>query len=76
MVYAYVMVKTAAGESESLRDELAAVDGVGEAHIVAGNWDLIIEVEGGEMGDVLHAVVGTIQGYEGVEDTKTYISLS
>jgi DNA-binding Lrp family transcriptional regulator len=75
MVHAFVMVATAAGESDTLRDRLLDVDGIAEAHIVAGNWDIVAEIEGGEMGDVLHAVVGTIQGFSGVADTKTYISL-
>lgn len=76
MVHAFVMVATAAGASERLREEFAGVDGIEEAHVVAGSWDLIVEVGGGEIHDVLHAVVGTIQGFTDVRDTKTYISLS
>jgi DNA-binding Lrp family transcriptional regulator len=76
MVHAFVMIDTDAGESDTLRDRLLEVEGIAEAHVVAGNWDMVAEIEGGEMGDVLHAVVGTIQGFGGVVDTKTYISLS
>lgn len=76
MVHAFVMVLTAAGASDTLRGEIAAVEGVEEAHVVAGDWDLVVELGGGEMQEVLHAVVGEIQGFADVTDTKTYIALT
>lgn len=76
MVHAFVMVLTAAGASDSLQSELAAIEGVDEAHIVAGDWDVIVELGGAEMESVLHAVVGEIQGFGDVSDTKTYIALT
>ncbi|WP_435319447.1 Lrp/AsnC family transcriptional regulator [Haloarchaeobius sp. TZWSO28] len=75
MVHAFIMVKTAAGKSEELLDSIRGLDPVSEAHIVAGNYDIITEVETEEVYDVLHTVVGKLQKLDGIADTKTYICL-
>ncbi|MFB6155408.1 MAG: Lrp/AsnC ligand binding domain-containing protein [Haloferacaceae archaeon] len=75
MVYAFIMVKTGAGESERLLDAVRELGHVAEAHIVAGAYDMIVEVEAPEVYDVLHTATGDIQGLGGVTDTKTYMSL-
>jgi DNA-binding Lrp family transcriptional regulator len=75
MVRAYIMVKTAAGKSEELLDGTTSIDGVLEAHIVAGQYDIIVEVEGEEVYDVMHSVATDIRELDGVVDTRTYICL-
>ncbi|WP_439027474.1 Lrp/AsnC ligand binding domain-containing protein [Haloarchaeobius sp. DT45] len=75
MVHAFIMVKTAAGKSEELLDSIRGLGAVSEAHIVAGNYDIISEVDTEEVYDVLHTVVGEMQKLDGIADTKTYICL-
>ncbi|KTG09142.1 ArsR family transcriptional regulator [Haloprofundus marisrubri] len=75
MVHAFIMVKTGAGESEQLVAPIRDLERVGEAHIVAGAYDLIVEVDAEEVYDVLKTASSGIQGLQGVTDTKTYISL-
>jgi DNA-binding Lrp family transcriptional regulator len=75
MVHAFVMVKTEAGEGERLLDAIRQVVSVSEAHIVAGNYDIIAEMDTDEVYDVLKSVSGDVQGLQGVTDTKTYISM-
>lgn len=75
MVHAFIMVKTAAGTSERLVGPTRELEKVTEAHIVAGDWDIIAEVEADEVYDVLKTASGGIQALEGVADTKTYISM-
>ena len=75
MVNAVVMVKTGAGESEETVEAVRAIDAVTEAHVVAGEYDVIAEVAADEVYDVLHAASSEIQGLPGVTDTKTYIAL-
>jgi DNA-binding Lrp family transcriptional regulator len=75
MVHAFVMVKTAAGASEGLVDTLRNAAQVTEAHIVAGEYDVIAEVDVGEVYDVLDTVANEIRSLEGVADTRTYISM-
>ncbi|MFB6253692.1 MAG: Lrp/AsnC family transcriptional regulator [Halobacteriaceae archaeon] len=76
MVQAFVMVKTDAGESENTHEDLLEIEGIDEAHIVAGDFDIIAEIQGDEIYDILHAAAAEIQKLTGVTDTKTYISLS
>ena len=75
MVHAFIMVKTATGKSEDLLGDVRAIDVIEEAHIVAGDFDMIVEVEADEVYDVLHTASSEIQDFEGVSDTKTYIAL-
>jgi len=75
MVTAYVMVKANTGEADRLLDEIAAIDGVIDAHIVAGDVDIIAKVDVDAPADVKEIAATTIQNIAGVEDTETYISM-
>jgi len=75
MVRAYIMVKTAAGKSEELLAEIRGLGGVDEAHIVAGEYDVIVEVSADEVYDVLHTVTTNVRNLDGVADTRTYVCL-
>jgi DNA-binding Lrp family transcriptional regulator len=75
MVNAFVMVKTAAGKSQVLLAAIRDREGIREAHVVAGQYDIIAEGVGEEVYDVLHSVSTGIQDLDGVVDTRTYICL-
>ncbi|WP_248515276.1 Lrp/AsnC ligand binding domain-containing protein [Salinarchaeum laminariae] len=75
MVHAFVMVKTAAGSSEGLVDTLRSGGAVTEAHIVAGEYDIIAELDVTEVYDVLDTVANQIRSLDGIGDTRTYISM-
>lgn len=75
MVHAFVMVKTAAGRSEELLESVRALDDVSEAHVVAGDFDIIAEADADEVYDVLHAASSDISGMDGIADTKTYMAI-
>ncbi|RLM57050.1 Lrp/AsnC family transcriptional regulator [Halobellus sp. Atlit-31R] len=75
MVHAFILVKTGPGESEGLLDSIRGLANVTEAHIVAGAYDIIAEVDAAEVYEVLSASATEVQGFTGVTDTKTYISL-
>ncbi|NIB99873.1 Lrp/AsnC ligand binding domain-containing protein [Halobacterium sp. R2-5] len=76
MVHAFIMVRTGAGASSDARDRVADLDGVVAAHVVAGQYDVIAEVDGSQVEDVLGTVSNRIGTVAGVTETKTYISLS
>ncbi|WP_224448848.1 Lrp/AsnC family transcriptional regulator [Haloprofundus salilacus] len=75
MVTAYVMVKANTGEAERLRNEISSLDGVVDAHIVAGDVDIIAKVTVDTPAEVKNISATEIQGIDGVEDTQTYISM-
>jgi DNA-binding Lrp family transcriptional regulator len=69
------MVKAHTGDADRLRDEIAAVEGVVEVSIVAGDVDLIAKVEVDSPAAVKDVAATGIQGIDGVEDTQTYIAM-
>ena len=75
MVTAYVMVKSLTGEADRIRADIAAVDGVEEVHIVAGDVDLIAKVEVDSTAAVKDIAATHIYEVEGVDSTQTYIAM-
>ena len=75
MVHAFVMVKAGAGQAGNVAEEIRGLEGVAEAHVVAGEYDVIAEVEAAEVYQVLDAVASDMQSLPGVTDTKTYVSM-
>ena len=75
MVHAYVLVITAAGTSEAVRNAVSDLQGVVAAHIVAGDYDLIVEMDQASITDLLRIVSTEIGEIEGVGTTRTYIAI-
>jgi DNA-binding Lrp family transcriptional regulator len=75
MVHAFIMVKTAAGRSEDVLDGVRGLDQISEAHVVAGEFDVIAEADAEEVYDVLQTASSDVSGLDGVADTKTYMAL-
>jgi len=75
MASAFIMVKTVAGKSEQLLADVRDSEGITEAHIVAGQYDIIAEASGEEVYDVMQSVSTRVRDLEGVADTRTYICL-
>ena len=75
MVKAYIMVITAAGRSDDLIGQIRGIDGVNEAHIIAGDFDILAEIEAPMIEGVRDTVVGEVQELDGVGTTRTYIVL-
>jgi DNA-binding Lrp family transcriptional regulator len=75
MARAFIMVKIDAGHAEERRHDIAGFDGVAAAHVVAGEYDLIVEAERPEVYDLMQTVATEVRGLDGVLDTKTYVCL-
>ncbi len=75
MVHAFIMVKTVTGKSEGLLADIRELGSVSEAHIVAGDYDIIAEVDASEVYGVLDVASSGIQGQGGVTGTRTYIAM-
>lgn len=76
MVRAFVMVKTAPGSVERVAAAVRDLGAVREAHVVAGEYDLVAEVDAEAMYDVLDTVASAVRSIDGVTDTKTYVSMA
>lgn len=75
MVRAFVMAITASGTSEEACETINDFEHVREAHVIAGDYDLMIEMESDEVYELLHTVSTEFQNIEGVGSTRTYIAL-
>ncbi|UPW00970.1 Lrp/AsnC ligand binding domain-containing protein [Halorussus gelatinilyticus] len=75
MVTAYVMVKANTGEADRLKSAILDLDGVVDAHIVAGDVDIIAKLDVDSTANVKEIAADGIQGVNGVEDTQTYIAM-
>ncbi|AUX09064.1 ArsR family transcriptional regulator [Halalkaliarchaeum desulfuricum] len=75
MVHAFVMVKADVGEAATMLDRVDSIEDVSEAHVVAGDYDLILELEAPEVYDVLQVTADEVQSLAGITDTKTYVSM-
>ena len=75
MVRAFVIAITASGTSEDACAAINDFEYVREAHVIAGDYDIMIEMESDEVYDLLHTVSTELQSIEGVGSTRTYIAL-
>ena len=74
MVTAYIMVKANTGEADRLKGEIAAIEGVVDAHIVAGDVDFIVKAQVETPANVKD-IASAIQLLDGIESTQTYIAM-
>lgn len=75
MLQAYVMLTTAAGTSRELLPKIREVEGVRRANIVAGEFDLVVDVEAESQQALLSLVSDEIQSLPGVGRTRTCVVL-
>ena len=75
MVRAYVTIRADTGAVETVIDAVRAAPHVAEAHVVAGDYDVIAEIETGEMYEVMETVANELHEVVGVEATKTYVCM-
>jgi DNA-binding Lrp family transcriptional regulator len=75
VVVAYVTIKAHTGDAGRLRDDIAAIEGVVSAHVVAGDIDLIAKVDVDSPATVKDIAADSIRTLDGVEDTHTYIAM-
>lgn len=75
MVTAYVLIKANTSEADRLLNDVADIDGVVDAHVVAGDVDLIAKIEVESPQAVKAVAADRILSLAGVEDTETYISM-
>ncbi|KAB1196857.1 MULTISPECIES: Lrp/AsnC family transcriptional regulator [Haloferax] len=75
MVQAYVTIQTGGGTSQNVVEELRELGKVRKANIVAGEVDVIAEVEAESEQDLLRLISDEIQSIDGVGRTRTCIIL-
>jgi DNA-binding Lrp family transcriptional regulator len=72
MLLAYILINTEIGDEERVYDALNRTDGVIEAHIVYGVYDIVAKIQA-EDTDELRSVVEKIRKKSGLRSTLTLI---
>jgi len=67
----YVLINVEPGSESSVCDAAASFDCVTDSNLLFGDYDLIVKVEGDDMGDIARNVVESIRSIPGVVNTKT-----
>jgi DNA-binding Lrp family transcriptional regulator len=74
-VKSYVLIKTRAGDIQEVIDQLRKLNGVTEAHMTFGPYDIVAEVNTPDVA-ALGALTATgIQPIRGVEQTLTCLTV-
>lgn len=75
MVVAYALVEADTSDASGLVAEVTDIEGVKDAHVVAGDVDLIARVEVPDPSSVSGVITGEIAALDAVADTETYMSM-
>ena len=75
MVTAYIFVKANTAEADRLLADIRNIEGVVDAHIVAGDVDIIAKVNVESPAAVKGIAADGIGTIPGVERTRTYIAM-
>lgn len=75
MVRAYTAIITGSGSSGDVLAAVRELPSVTEAHVVAGDFDVIAEIEGEGVRDLQRTVTAGVHDIEGVGTTRTYVQL-
>ena len=74
-VQAYVLVVTDPGKTRRVIQALREVPGIVELHEVMGPYDIVVEIEGGNLQDIPPILGGKIRVIEGIESTTSLVTL-
>jgi DNA-binding Lrp family transcriptional regulator len=72
MLLAYILINTEIGDEEKVYSELKNIEGVVEAHVVYGVYDMVVKVQAKDMDD-LRSIVESIRKKSGLRSTLTLI---
>ncbi|MFB6112564.1 MAG: Lrp/AsnC family transcriptional regulator [Halodesulfurarchaeum sp.] len=75
MVIAYILIKANTSEADRLLEDVSNIENIVDAHVVAGDVDLIAKAEVDAPQEIKDIVANRIQDLDGVENTETYISM-
>ena len=75
MVRAFFMINTAAGTENELVRAIRDVEHVVEAHVVAGDFDIMTELEAETLHELREILTREIRPLDGVGTTRCYVCL-
>ena len=73
MVTAYIMVRVDAGKERAVLEQVRNFPEVKEAHIIYGEWDIVLKVEVDSIEGITSFVVDKLRKIDAVKLTSTMI---
>jgi DNA-binding Lrp family transcriptional regulator len=70
---AYILINTEKGKEQDIYDSVLAMSQVSGAHIIFGEWDIILKVNFEHNGDLGTFILDKIRPLDGVNMTSTLI---
>jgi DNA-binding Lrp family transcriptional regulator len=71
----YVLIKVDPGRIEEVLDLVVQKRYVKVASAVTGSYDIIVQIEGASIADILTSVVKEIHKIEGIKSTETLVAV-
>ena len=75
MIRAYTTVITGGGTSPDVVERIRGLPNVTEAHVVAGDFDIVVELEADDVRGIQETVTSDIRSFDEVGTTRTYVQL-
>ncbi|ELY45266.1 Lrp/AsnC family transcriptional regulator [Natronorubrum sulfidifaciens] len=75
MVRAFVLIDAASGTPAPVCQTVCETEEVVDAHVITGDFDVMVEVTGDDPQTILTTVTESIRPLEGVGTTRTYVCL-
>lgn len=72
-MYAYVLIQLDEPNEREIIEEFTTMPEVKEAHILFGEWDLILKIEIETPNDVASFVIEKVRSLDGVQLTSTLV---
>jgi len=72
---AYVLIITDVGVEMDVLDQIKAIDGVEEAYLVYGNYDIITKMTSKDVNDLKKRVIGQFRTIQKIRNTMTLIGV-
>ena len=70
---AYILIKVAVGQEDSVLQEVLKLSVTDEAHKVFGAYDIVAEVKGRDMESLVEVITSKVRKIKGIEDTQSVL---
>ncbi|MFW9792964.1 MAG: Lrp/AsnC family transcriptional regulator [Candidatus Thorarchaeota archaeon] len=70
---AYILIKVAVGQEDSVLQEVLKLSVTDEAHKVFGPYDIVAEVRGRDMETLVEIITEKVRKIKGIEDTQSIL---
>ncbi|HHN65398.1 MAG TPA: Lrp/AsnC family transcriptional regulator [Nitrospirae bacterium] len=75
MARVYILANVLPGKDRDIRDTLRGINGVTNADVITGQYDLAIVLEADDLNDIFNRIIKKIRKIKGITRTETFIAV-